>query len=158
MKSTKKIGKQAPAKDAISRADAEAVRSRLAKMFWPNKERSQTFMYQLFDLYRKECEREDDEMIPATGLTPANAQVLCLLGQTLAARRRSTAQLVALGLSEEAMQLCTEALARGIREPAGDGHVLRFPRYKWRPVHTGPTPEEAPPEEEDETFAGTGLA
>ena len=41
-------------------------------------------------------------------------------------------------------------LARGLREPAGAGQVMRFPRCLWI---GDPLPAEAFPEEEGEMFA-----
>jgi hypothetical protein len=153
MKGSKTKGKlRTPAKDAISREAAEAAVVRFAEIFeTPNGKRWMTLLGAVFDRKSEEAKRRDTEMATATDLADGTAQLLAVLGEMLAVRRLSTAQLFELGSSEEAMQLCTEALARPVREPAGDGHVLRFPRFIWI---GDPLPAEAPPEEEkDETFA-----
>lgn len=155
MKNTKPNGKRrAPAKDAISHAAAEAAWTRVSEISGPHEERWYTLCLSLLDARCEANNRRDDEMALAASITPTPAQVLCTLGGMIALRRFSIAQLFELGSSEEAMQLCTEVLARGLREPAaevGKGHVLRFPRCMW---FGDPLPAEEPPEEEgDETYA-----
>jgi hypothetical protein len=149
--------KPAPAKDVISREAAKAFDTRIEGMLGSVVERWSPFVYAIFDQRLNELDRRNDEMALATGLSAGMAQLLCALGETIA-MRRSSAELLELGSSEEAMQLCAEVLARGSREPtaeAGKGHVLRFPRFRWK---TLPTPVEAPPEEEDETGTITDEA
>jgi hypothetical protein len=154
MKSTKTNGKrQSPARDTVSRAAAGVAWRRLRGIFeTPNGERWMTLVTAIINLRRDEAIGRDDEMGAVTDTGRGGGQLLNVLGEILALRRLSTAELFELGSSEEAMHLCTEALARGLRESAGDGQVLRFiRRHRW----TGePLPKEAPPEkEEDETFA-----
>jgi hypothetical protein len=145
-----------PAKDAISHAAAEAAWTRLSEMSGPREEQWYTLVFSVLNQRCLDDERRDDEMALAGGIRPVPAQVLTVLGQIIALRRLSAAQLFELGSSEEAMQLCREALARGVREPAGDGLVLRFPRFRWV---GDPAPKEAPPEkEEDETGTLTDEA
>lgn len=151
---TKTNAKRVPAKDAISRVAAEAAYTRVSEMSGPHEERFITLCLAILDQCHDGSRREA-EMARAAGIPPLPAQLLCVLGEMIAVRRLSTAQLFELGSSEEAMQLCTEALARGLREPAaeaGKGHVLRFPRFPWV---GDPLPKEAPPVKEDEKVAGT---
>lgn len=153
MKSTKTNGKRrVPAKDVISHAAAKAFAARIDEMIVP-KESWKPFGYAILNRRMEEIERYEAELSTATGDGLGMGQLLCALGEIVALRRLSTAQLFELGSSEEAMRLCTESLARGLREPAGDGEVIRFPRFRWV---GDPLPKEAPPEEEDEdeTFAG----
>jgi hypothetical protein len=151
-KSTKTNGKRrAAAGGTVSRAAAGVAWRRLRGIFeTPNGERWMTLVTAIINLRRDEAIGRDDEMGAVTDTGRGGGQLLCVLGEILALRRFSTAQLFELGSSEEAMHLCTEALARGLREPAGDGQVIRFVRrHRW----TGDPPPEEPLPEEDETFA-----
>jgi len=110
-------------------------------MVGPHEELFWTLRNGVLDGRMEEAERLDDEMATGTCLTPGRAFLLRLLGVWVATRHLSAAQLFELGSSEEAMQLCRESLAKGVREPAGDGQVLRFPRFLWE---DDPLPKEAP--------------
>lgn len=154
MKNTKTNGKRrTPAKDAVSREAAKAVDERISEMVGPNEERWWTLYYAVLARHLDEAASADSRLAAATGVSPGRAQLLWMLGAWIAARRLSTAQLFELGSSEEAMQLCTEALARGIREPAGDGEVIQFPRGGRCWIGDLRPAEEPPEEEGDETFA-----
>lgn len=152
MKSTKTTGKRrAPAKRAISRAALGAAWDRIAEIFkTPNGDRWMTLLSAVIDQRADEARHRDDEMLAATGLGDGfgTAQLFCVLGEILALRRFSSAELFELGSSEEALLLCREAFARGLREPTGDGgQVIRFHRSPWI---ADPTPREEPPNVEPE--------
>jgi hypothetical protein len=151
MKATKSTRPRV-SKDAVSPAAAKVVDDRISKMVGPNEELWWTLSYGVLEGRFEEVCRADLAMATAAPcLSPGRADLVRLLGAWVATRGFSTAQLFELGSSEEAMHLCEEALARGRREPAGDGEVFRFPRCFWV---GDPLPAEAPPEEEeDETFA-----
>lgn len=153
MKATKSTRPRV-SKDAVSPAAAKTVDDRISEMVGPNEERWYTLYYAVLARHLDEAENATSRLEAATGVSPGRAQLLWMLGAWIAARRLSTAQLFELGSSEEGMQLCTEALARGIREPAGDGEVIQFPRG-GRCWIGDLRPAKAPPEEEegDETFA-----
>ena len=151
MKSTKTTGKRrAAAKDVVSAATAAVAWRDLNEIFrTPNGDRWFTLLHAILLLHREEALSRDDEMARQTNTGAGGGQLQSVLGEILALRRFSTAQLFELGSSEEAMQLCREALTRGLREPVGGGAVvIRFQRrHRW----TGdPLPEEAPPAVEPE--------
>ena len=147
MKSTKTTGKRrAAAKDVVSRAAAKAFAARIDEMIVPN-ESWKPFGYAILNRRMEEIKRYEGDLATATGDGLGMGQLLCALGEIVALRRLSTAQLFELGSSEEAMQICAEAFARGHKEPAGEGgQVFRFPRYLW----ADPQPREAPPVVEPE--------
>ena len=153
MKKTKTTGKRRAAAKAVDPVAAKAFEARIDKMIGPDVEKSwKWFVYAVLNRRREVLEQNEDELATKADCELGIGQLLSVLGEMVALRRLSTAQLLELGSSEEAVQICAEAFARGHIEPAGVGQVVRFPHYLWR---SDPLPKEAPPEEkdEDETFA-----
>jgi hypothetical protein len=148
--------RRAPAKDAISPAAVKTARARVIDTAGANAERWNTLVFGMLNRKEAAGERRDAEMAKATGLSAADASFLCVLGEMIATSRLSTKQLFELGSSEKAIGICTEVLAQGLSETAGDGHIIRFPRSRWHGLR--PLTEAPPVEEKDETFAGAEEA